>query len=250
MDLPDDAAHKIKERQYLLAPSLAYDLGRGAELSLGPLVQYSTTTENPGQLITAVQPYGSGNFGQLGGHVTLDLDRRDQPGYARRGGILHFQARGFAGAWDVRSSFGEVHGDASTYLTPGSSSRLPTLALRAGGKRVWGDYPFQEAAYIGGHTTVRGFRSQRFGGDGSLYGNAELRLPLGRFLLLLPGEMGVFGLADVGRVYLKGETSDTWHTAFGGGLWFSFINRRNTLSIAVANSEQRTGLYFDAGFMF
>ncbi len=75
------------------------------------------------------------------------------------------------------STFGEVHGEASTYLTPGGAPRAPTLALRVAGKRVFGDYPFQEAAYIGGHTSVRGLRAERFGGDGSLYGSAELRLP-------------------------------------------------------------------------
>jgi hemolysin activation/secretion protein len=159
------------------------------------------------------------------------------------------EARGFPGVWGVRSTFGEVHGEASTYLTPGGAFR-PTLALRAAGKRVWGDYPFQEAAYIGGHTSVRGLRAERFGGDGSLYGNAELRLPLGRFSGLLPGEFGIFGLGDVGRVFLEGESSRKWHTAAGGGVWFSFLTRGSTLSVAIAKSEERTGLYVDAGFMF
>jgi len=247
--LPDEDQNKVKQQQYLFAPSLVFDLGRGADVSLGPVVQYANTQFKEGQLITAVEPYGSDNFGQVGGHLTMTVDRRDQPGYPRHGALLHLQGRVFPGLWDVHSTFGEVNGDASTYLSPGSG-RWPTLALRAGGKRVWGEYPFQEAAYVGGHTTVRGFRSQRFGGDGSLYGNAELRLPLVRFLVLLPGELGVFGLADVGRVFLKGETSDRWHHAVGGGLWFSFINRRSTLSIAVASTEERTGLYVDAGFMF
>jgi outer membrane translocation and assembly module TamA len=157
------------------------------------------------------------------------------------------EGRVFPSVWDVRTTFGEVHGEAATYLTPG---RGPTLALRVGGKRVWGDYPFQEAAYIGGGDTVRGFRRERFGGDGSLYGNAELRFPLLHFLVLLPGEMGLFALGDAGRVFLNGETSDKWHYAGGGGVWFSFISRANTLSVAVAGSKERTGLYVNAGFMF
>jgi hypothetical protein len=97
---------------------------------------------------------------------------------------------------------------------------------------------------------VRGLRAQRFGGDASVYGNAELRLRLGRFLVLLPGEAGVFALGDVGRVFLDGESSRRWHRAAGGGVWFSFLNRHNTLSLAVARSEERTGFYVSAGFMF
>ena len=35
-----------------------------------------------------------------------------------------------------------------------------------------------------------------------LYGNAELRLALGEIKVVVPGEIGVFGAADVGRVFL------------------------------------------------
>jgi hypothetical protein len=247
--LPSDDAHKVKQQQYLFAPALVFDLGRRADLTVGPVVQYSTTSLEAGRLITALQPYGTENFGQVGGRLGLSLDHRDRPGYPTRGAFVHAEGRAFPGVWGVVRTFGEVHGEASAYLTPAVAPH-PTLALRVGGKRVWGNYPFHEAAYIGGHTTVRGLRAERFGGDGSLYGNAELRLALGRFMVLLPGEFGVFGLADAGRVFLAGESSNKWHTAAGGGVWFSFLSRRNTLSLAVAKSEERTGLYVDAGFMF
>lgn len=247
--LPSDDDHKVKQQQYLLAPALTFDLGRGTDLSVGPVVQYTTTSLPPGRLITAVRPYGTEDFGQVGGRASFLLDRRDRVGYPTRGGLLRAEARGFPGVWGIRSTFGEVHGEAATYLTSGLAPH-PTLALRAGGKRVWGEYPFEEAAFIGGHETVRGFRSDRFSGDGSLYGNAEVRLGLGRFLLLLPGEVGIFALADAGRVWVKGESSKIWHHAAGGGVWFSFLNRHNMLSLAVARSEERTGLYVDAGFMF
>ncbi len=68
--------------------------------------------------------------------------------------------------------------------------------------------------------------------------------------LFVPGEFGVFGLGDVGRVYLDGESSDVWHAAGGGGVWLSFIERVNTISVAVARSEERTGVYVGAGFGF
>ncbi len=142
-----------------------------------------------------------------------------------------------------------MHGEVATYLTAPMPLQ-PTLALRVGGKKVWGTFPFHEAAFIGGESTVRGFHEQRFAGDASLYGNAELRLFLSKFFVLLPGEFGVFGLGDVGRVYLDGETSDKWHRAFGGGIWFAYLNRRNTLSVAIADSDERTGVYVRAGFMF
>src|SRR2546429_4452849 len=124
------------------------------------------------------------------------------------------------------------------------------LALRIAGKRVWGAYPFHEAAYIGGAATVRGFSEHRFAGDAAVYGNAELRLRLARIFVLLPEELGVFGLADAGRVYLAGETSDRWHAAVGGGVWVAFLSRTNTLSVAAAHSVEGTRAYVRAGFGF
>jgi hypothetical protein len=41
-----------------------------------------------------------------------------------------------------------------------------------------------------------------------------------------------------------------WHGAAGGGLWFAFLNRVNTLTIAAARSAERTGIYVRAGFAY
>ena len=45
--------------------------------------------------------------------------------------------------------------------------------------------------------TVRGLRLQRYAGDASAWGNAELRLRLFRANLLVPADVGLFGLVDV-----------------------------------------------------
>ena len=67
---------------------------------------------------------------------------------------------------------------------------------------------------------------------------------------LYPGTFGVFALGDVGRVYLEGESSDTWHTGVGGGLWFAYLEPANTITIAVARGVDRTALYIRAGFAY
>ena len=110
--------------------------------------------------------------------------------------------------WDVTETFGEVHGEAATYLTP-ETTFGPTLALRAGGKKVWGRFPFFESAFIGGAATVRGLREQRYAGDAALYGNAELRVRLGRFFVALPGDFGVFGLARTSAAYISRTSPPT-----------------------------------------
>ena len=245
-----DQSFKARQDQFVLEPSVGVFLTPRLTLSVGPRVKYAKTDLAPGRFITATQPYGAHEFGEAGLGGGLRFDSRDHPANATRGLLFDTAGSFYPKMWDVKNAFGEVHGDVATYLSAASTFLQPTLALRAGGKRVWGDYPFFEAAFIGGSTTVRGFRAQRFAGDGAVYGNAELRLRIARVFIVLPADLGVFGLADAGRVYLGGQTSDKWHTAAGGGIWLAFLNRDATFTLAVAHSQERTGLYVRAGFVF
>ena len=193
--------------------------------------------------------YGTENFGQIGGHGGFELDLRDRRVASSRGMLLRIGGSVYPSAWDVQSAFGELHGEVSTYLSASATGDL-TLALPGGGKKVWGTFPFHEAAFLGGNGSLRGFRAQRFAGDAALFGNAELRVKVGQFFFLLPGDFGLLGLGDIGRVFLEGESSDTWHAAAGGGLWFAFLGPQNTVSVAFARSRERTEVYARAGFQF
>src|SRR5207249_2883353 len=94
-------------------------------------------------------------MGRGGGAAEFHVDTRDQPRAARHGITFDLGGSYYARALDVTSPFGEGHAEASSYLT----ARIPlhpTLALRVGGKKVWGTFdsiPFYEMAYIGGATT-------------------------------------------------------------------------------------------------
>jgi outer membrane protein assembly factor BamA len=219
------------------------------DLRVGPVMKYARTRLSSNSLIALEQPYGTGEFGQVGARVGLTIDGRDVERAPTKGALIAVEGNFYPRAWSVEDTFGEVHGIAAVYATAPIPLR-PTLALRAGGKQVWGRYPFHEAAYVGGSSTVRGLRRQRYAGDAGVFGNAELRLALLHGRSGLAPLFGVFGLADVGRVYLKGETSDRWHTGFGGGLWLSLSNPNNTVSFAVAESEGDVRIYLEGGFMF
>jgi outer membrane protein assembly factor BamA len=241
--------YKVHQHQFLLAPSLAWSPTRRLRVSVGPVLKHASTDLNTPTFLTAQAPYGSGRFTELGARTSLNFDTRDVPANPTRGVHLIVGASLYPAIFDVATTFGEVHGEAATFLTAPVPLQ-PTLALRAGAQRVWGTFPFYEAAFVGGSRTVRGLRDHRYLGDASAYGNAELRLRLTRVRLVLPATVGIFGLADVGRVFLEGESSDKWHHAVGGGLWLAFLSSANTLSAAIARGEGRTGLYFRSGFMF
>ena len=125
-----------------------------------------------------------------------DGDRRRRHG--RRGSV-------YAPVWSVPSTFGEVHAAVNWSWNLHPRGLKPTLGFRVGGERVWGDYPFMNAAFIGGGATVRSLRYNRYAGDASLYGGAELRLRLARISALLASDLGVMGLVDVGRVFVAGS---------------------------------------------
>ena len=56
----------------------------------------------------------------------------------------------------------------------------------------------------------------------------------------------------MGRVFFDAdpEETDGWHIGTGGGLWVSFLKRLATLSVAVMDGEDLTGVYLRAGLMF
>jgi hypothetical protein len=242
--------YRVTQDVFSVQPAFVLPVGSRASVRLGPILKYASTDPRPGRfLATLGDQYGTGSFGELGAGVALQFDSRNQPHGATRGMTFELGAKAYPAFWHVDSTFGEVHGEITTYLTPPIPFE-PTLALRAGGRKLWGHYPFFEAAFIGGPSTVRLGRVNRYAGDAAAYGNAEIRLALARVTLVLPADLGVFGLADAGRVFLNGESSDEWHTAFGGGIWLSFMSRANTLSAAVAAGDETTGLYVQAGFGF
>jgi hypothetical protein len=244
-----DTYYKVNQAQYLAAPSLVARFSPAVRFAVGPVLKYSTTTLTAGSLIDSVRPYGAAHLLQYGPAAEFRSDTRDRPHAATSGTLLVVGGSWYPSAADVRSPFGEAHGEAAAYLT----ARVPldpTLALRVAAKKVWGTYPFQEAAYVGGATTVRGFPEHRFAGDAALYTNGELRLRLAKIFVLLPEDIGVFGLADAGRVYLAGESSERWHAGIGGGLWMSFVSHANVLSVAAAHSVEGTRVYVRAGFSF
>jgi hypothetical protein len=242
-----DSVYRVRQTQLLLGPRVAIPLAPRFRLTLGPLLEYTHTPVNAGTVLANPRPYGAGDFGQIGARAALELDTRDVPTASARGLHLSLASQWHPALWDVGSPFASWSAEASSYVSAGDPP-VATLALRAAGTAVSGTVPFQGLVYVGGETTVRGYAEQRFAGRRGAYGNVELRLPAGR----LPfADVGIFGLADVGRVWTAGESSDRWHAAAGGGLWLAWQHRRaNTVSVAVARSPERTAVYVRAGFMF
>jgi len=130
------------------------------------------------------------------------------------------------------NSFGKrfntnLSSDLSVFLS-GNGKVRPTLAARIGGSTILNDYQFYQANNLGAQTkdmrrgNLRGYRRDRFSGRSMVYQNTDLRIRLFTFRsYLFPGQFGIMGFSDHGKVWIDNETSDIWHHSYGGGVWLS-----------------------------
>lgn len=229
--------------QVRVEPAWNLPLGEG-QLSVGPVLQWTDPELEPGSPLEVQRPIGADSYTQLGLRADAELDGRDVEHFPRRGWRLEVGGSGYPGLVEDEGAFGEAHAWGATYLSLGAG---PVLAVRAGGRQVWGEFPFFESAFLGGGSTLRGHTGQRFAGDAMAFGGAELRVPLFRANLGLRGTLGVIALADAGRVWVDGVSDGDWHTAAGGGLFFNAAGQSVFLTAA---KGERLSLNFGLGMPF
>ena len=250
--------YRVHANQYLLYPSFRFAFGSGGALHVGPALKYTSNDQSRDEYINTLNPYGVGGYGALGAHAVVSWDARDNEVLPRRGAFAAVRGTWFAQTWDVESDFGQVNGNINGYLPLGGAL---TLAARAGGKKVFGTYPYMEAAALGQggldsgvfaapENTLRGYRARRFLGDEAVYFNGDVRLRISGMNIGAPGSWGLTAFADTGRVWLEGESSDKWHSSVGGGLWFSWLTNRAAASIGVSHSSEDDVVYFVLGAHF
>ncbi len=238
-----------------IAPRLSYLATPQLNLFSGVGVNY-TSTNNDDTVLNATEPLGVGDFAYVNIFAGLDFDTRDRTTFNNTGFRFRVQANVSPEVLDADSTFGSVEGEASAFVRVTSKA---ILALRVGGENVSGDFPFQESAFIGGDTTVRGFHENRFAGDSSVFANVELRYHIGRATAYVSeAEYGLVLFADGGRVFSDDidttenlvEDSSDIHTSGGVGVSLTALDRGFAVSGVVAVSDEEVTGVFTAGFSF
>jgi hypothetical protein len=258
-------AYQVKQHRLRLAPTMTVSAGSpNISVSFGPVLKYTSTRFDrddmavPGQVapsasggilsagsgsLELAEPYGFGRFGQVGGWADLAMGG-PAPGTVPAGVSLSVGASAYPPLLDVATPFAEVHGEMAGYVTV-SVPTSPTLALRVGGKKLWGAVPINEAAFLGGSGSLRAFGRRSLAGDAAVYGSAELRLTAGEVTMFKRHlRYGFLGLTDIGRVFYDGISSDGWLSDLGGGLWFAPLGGKEVLSAGVARGPLGSRLFF------
>jgi hypothetical protein len=249
-DVPDlrGRLFDVRERQWQFRPAVGLALNPVSDISLGPIVRYTRTDSLPNRLISQLHPYGFAKFGQAGVQLKAHLDSRPVADTMKPRFVLDVLGTGYPGMWDVTTPYESLDSWAAAFFTL-PVAKKPVLAFRGGGKKLWGNFPYFDAAFLGGSENFRTEEKQRFAGDASLYGSTELRVPIAKFPFILPLDVGAIGFADAARVYVNGNSPGGWHTAAGGGLWVGYLNPHINYNVMLTNSSTRH-VVTNLGFAF
>ena len=242
---------EVDQWQFTVATALERSPKPGLRLWGGPLMRYTATDLDQDRLVSRQRPRGSGGFGRIGAHAGIEIITGDSGGAPARSVRLSASGELFPPVWDVSGTYGSMTAEASTWLPFGKSGAAPAIAAQVGARRVWGPFPYDDAAFLGGEHTLRGYPFQRFAGDAALYGRVELHVPVARvFEHLIPTSIAVFALGDAGRVWADGTQSSQVHTAAGGGVSLSFFDDRQMVSLAVASGAEGSRWHLRTGIGF
>lgn len=107
------------------------------------------------------------------------------------------------------------------------------------------EFEFYQAAQLGANSGLRGYRFQRYTGKSSFGTGADLRYSFNTVKTnFLPFQLGIYGGYDLGRVWVDGQNSDTWHDSYGGGFW---LNSAEAIQANVSLFAGSEGTRFEVG---
>ena len=239
--------YRVRSEEYLLSPMLHLKLQPKTVLSFIAAYHRFETKFKDNDFISGVQPYGSdiGSVFQVG--TALTYDSRIHPVAAWRGFYFRAGAIYFPKTFKNDNDFTKTIAETRLYFSP---LKPLSLTARVRGEKIFGTFPYYEAAYLGGSRSLRGFLRERFGGDASALGSAEARLYLLKYKFLFQTSLGILAGVDAGRVWVDGNSPGDWHTSATGGIWFAPIFPTNVFSFSMASSPEGLRLTIGGGFAF
>jgi outer membrane protein assembly factor BamA len=250
-DLTDDK-YLVNEQLYQIAPKYSISVFENTLLWGMAALRYIETDPNPARDTTFLRrrhQYGVGTQTTAQLSFGIAFDSRDEPRAATKGIYAGFESHWTPEILDNSYAYTRLHADIRAYLSANILTPM-TLALRIGADKLFGEHPFYESAFIGGETSLRGYYRDRFTGEASYLGTAELRVTIASLNVLVPSTMGLHLFADAGRVYVDNDFSNVWHTSFGGGIWVAPVSSEHTIAFTIARSPEATQYYLTTGFAF
>ena len=254
-DAVDLDFNRVRISEWSVAPSIIFRKDR-VNLRLGPSIEsYNVTYSANG--VTGDPTILNANDDVFNTQYYAGAEAAFQ--YKNKSGEIAFIRRGFQ--FDLVAGYKaniDEYSNEFTYLKPTLSidyplhpSGMAVLATKVGASMNFGDeYEFYHAATLGGNTSLRGFRNNRFNGQTAFYQSTDLRVGIAQLKTnFIPLRLGVSAGFDYGRVWVDNDNSNQWHNSYGGSV---FINgfKAITANVGYYTSKESNRVLFTLGFKF
>ena len=186
----------------------------------------------------------------MGGKISIVIHNINSDLLPTRGVFWNTELTSLFGTNENSRQITKLTSDMTVYSSFSDPTNLVTV-LRFGYGHIFNkNYEYFQAFDLGADNYLRGFRKNRFSGGSVLYQSTELRLTLFESnSYIVPGKVGLLMFNDVGRVFVKDETSHKWHDSYGGGLYYSPYNFA-IVSATIAFSNEGNLFNFSIGSKF
>lgn len=186
----------------------------------------------------------------LGGKIRFDINYLNNERYPTRGISWFTEFTALRGFNNKTNALTKLTSDMTVYASITDPSRIYAV-FRLGGGHIFSErYEYFQALNLGANNFMRGYRKNRFTGTSMAYGSTELRFKLFKSRsYILPGDFGVLGFYDFGRVWLRGENSKQWHSSYGGGIYIVPYNYM-LVSATIGLSDEDKLFNFTLGTRF
>ena len=250
--------YRTRFSTYEIDPALRWRGNKAASISVGPSLQYYAfdKDDNAGRFINNTSLIGSYDSStidksklHLGAAVEFTSDNRNNKIFPQWGSFIRIRLHGYKGMNSDAASYAQLIPEVALYKNLNAKASV-VLADRFGGTVSVGKTAFYQSAFVGGQGNLLGYRQFRFAGQHSLYNNLELRMKLADvFNYIAPGQLGITGFWDIGRVWEQQNNSGKWHNGVGGGIYFAPVSLV-AFSFVMGNSSEGWYPYFSMGFRF
>jgi hypothetical protein len=237
-DLFDQGYYETRFKSIRVGGGLIYDFWKNSMFS--GIIRYDNNQRqlfDENTILRDSTYYGSDKINLAEVDLQLDLDFRDDQNLPEDGTRFYIGHTNGFNLTDNNSNYGKT----LSFIEYFGSLKPFTLGLKFGGGTSYGKIPFYNLFNLGQNTYLRGFRNNRFTGEGMAFLNTELRVQLFNVkTLLVPLRIGVRGFYDTGRIFQSDEDSKTWHSGYGFGLYIVPLEATYTFHLSAAFSDEES----------
>lgn len=222
------AFHRTRFQLYTLDHALRYSVNGKQSIKIGTSIQYYRLDAGINHDRILAYPNLIGTYDrysvnqsklQMGLVLEFNNDNRNNRILPDGGYYFRSKLQGFRGLNKGIQDYMQLLSSFTFYERLFDSGIV--LSNRTGGGITIGNTPFYQSLFLGGQDNLLGYHQFRFAGQHLVYNNLEMRVKVADLLNhIIPGELGMMGVFDTGRVWEKGEKSNNWHYGVGGGVYF------------------------------